>query len=83
MRYFPADLKVLWMIPDSYYRPLVFTKTLFVPEVMDHVIPQIGLQPTTIYKFRIISENSEGTAVDTGYFITQSTSSEYMEAYFK
>jgi hypothetical protein len=50
---------------------------------MDHMVPLTGLQPATICRFRITSGNSDGTAADTGYFITQSTSSEYMEAYFK
>jgi len=79
----PSDSKVWWMVPDSNYQPLVFTDSLFfTDEVADHEVPLTGLHPETIYRFRITSGNTEGTAADTGYFITQSTSSGSVDAYF-
>lgn len=79
----PADSKVWWMVSDSNYQPVVYTDSLFVTdEVTDHVIPLTGLLPGMIYRFRISSGNGNGTASDSGYLITQSTSSGSMEAYF-
>jgi phosphatidylserine/phosphatidylglycerophosphate/cardiolipin synthase-like enzyme len=79
----PADSKVWWMVSDSNYQPLVFTDSLIVLDaVTDHVVSLTGLQPGTIYRYCITSANNDGTASDTGYFITQSNSSGSMEAYF-
>ncbi|OFY51223.1 MAG: hypothetical protein A2W85_04275 [Bacteroidetes bacterium GWF2_41_31] len=72
----PADSKVWWMKSDSNYQPLIFTDSIYLSEaVKNHVVPVGNLQPATIFRFRITSGNSEGMAADTGYFITQSTSS--------
>ncbi|PKP32136.1 MAG: hypothetical protein CVT99_06620 [Bacteroidetes bacterium HGW-Bacteroidetes-16] len=79
----PADSKVWWMPTDSNNQPLLFSDSIYIAEaVTNHVVPVGNLQPATIYRFRITSGNSDGTAADTGYFITQSTSSGSMEAYF-
>jgi len=79
----PADSKVWWMVSDSNYQPLLFTDSLFVTnEVTDHAVPLTGLEPGTIYRYMITSGNADGTAVDSGYWITQSISSGSMEAYF-
>lgn len=79
----PADSKVWWMAPDSNYQPKAFTDSLFISEdVTGHVIPLENLSPGTIYQYMITSGNAEGTAVDSGYLITQSTSSGSVEVYF-
>ena len=79
----PADSKILWMAPDSNYQPLIFTDSLFISDlVTSHVLAVGSLQPATIYKYQVISHNAGGTALDSGYFITQSASTGLVEAYF-
>jgi len=78
-----ADSKILWMAPDSNYQPLVFTdSTYFSAAVTSHVISLSNLQPATIYKYRVISQNAGGSAVDSGYFLTQSASTGKVDVYF-
>jgi HKD family nuclease len=79
----PADSKILWMAPDSNYQPLVFTDSIFFSgPVTRHVLPVGNLQPAKIYKFRVISQNAGGTAIDSGYFVTRSESSGNVAVYF-
>jgi hypothetical protein len=79
----PADSKILWMAPDSNYQPLVFTDSMYVSGlVTHHVLPVGNLQPARIYKYRVISQNTGGTAVDSGYFVTRSESSGSVEVFF-
>ncbi len=79
----PADSKIRWMAPDSNYQPLVFTDSLYVSAlVTNHVMAVGNLQPAKIYKYQVLSGNSGGIAVDSGYFVTQSASTGLIEAYF-
>jgi phosphatidylserine/phosphatidylglycerophosphate/cardiolipin synthase-like enzyme len=79
----PADSKILWMAPDSNYQPLIFTDSLyFAAAVTNHVLQISNLQPAKIYKYRIMSQNTGGTTVDSGYFMTQSASSGKVDVYF-
>jgi len=79
----PADSKVGWMVSDSNYQPVVFTDSMVIAEATtNHIVPLSGLQPGMVYRYQVTSGNGEGTATDSGYFITQSTSSGSMEAYF-
>ena len=79
----PADSKIRWMAPDSNYQPLIFTDSLYISDlVTSHVLAVGSLQPATIYKYQVFSKNGDGTAVDSGYFITQSASTGLVEVYF-
>ncbi len=79
----PADSKILWMVSDSNYQPLVFADSLyFSTAVSSHIVPISNLQPATIYKYRVISRNAGGAAADSGYFITQSASTGKTVVYF-
>ncbi len=80
---FPADSKIRWMAPDSNYQPLIFTDSLYSPElVTGHALAIGGLKPATIYQYRVISQSTGGAAIDSGYFITQSVTSHLAEVYF-
>jgi len=79
----PADSRILWMAPDSNYQPLIFADSMYVSDlVTNHVLVVGGLQPAKIYKYQVFSINSGGTAVDSGYFVTQSASTGLVEVYF-
>jgi hypothetical protein len=78
-----ADSKIRWMAPDSNYQPLIFTDSLYLSAaVTNHVLPIGNLQPAKIYKYQVISQNTGGTTVDSGCFVTQSASSGKVEVYF-
>ena len=78
-----ADSKIRWMAPDSNYQPLLFTDSLYISDlVTSHELAVGSLQPATIYKYQVFSKNSNGTAVDSGYFVTQSASTGLVEVYF-
>jgi len=79
----PADSKIKWMAPDSNYQPLIFTDSIYIStKVINHIILISNLQPATIYKYYIISQNTGGMTQDSGYFITKSTSTGKVEVYF-
>ena len=79
----PADSKIRWMAPDSNYQPIVYTDSIYLSAaVTNHVVPVGNLLPATIYKYQVISQGTGGTAVDSGYFVTQSASSGIMQVYF-
>jgi phosphatidylserine/phosphatidylglycerophosphate/cardiolipin synthase-like enzyme len=79
----PADSKIRWMAPDSNYQPLIFTDSISNSAlVTNHILPISNLQPVTIYKYQVISQNGGGTVVDSGYFLTQSASTGNVEVYF-
>ena len=79
----PSDSKIRWMAPDSNYQPLIFTDSLAVSDLVNsHALAIGGLQPAKIYKYQVFSRNSSGTAVDSGYFVTQSASTGLVEVYF-
>jgi len=79
----PADSKVWWMASDSNYQPVVFTDSMVIAEAVTvHIVPVSSLQPGKIFRYQVTSGNGEGTATDSGYFITQSASSGSVEAYF-
>ena len=79
----PADSKIRWMAPDSNYQALIFTDSIYISAlVTNHAIPVSNLQPATIYKYQVISQNMDAAAVDSGYFVTQSASSGKVDAYF-
>jgi phosphatidylserine/phosphatidylglycerophosphate/cardiolipin synthase-like enzyme len=79
----PADSKIKWMAPDSNYQQLVFTDSLYLSAaVTNHVVPVSNLSPAKIYKYQVISQNAGGSALDSGYFVTQSASSGRVEVYF-
>lgn len=78
-----SDSKIRWMAPDSNYQPLIFADSMYVSDlVTNHVLVVGGLQPAKIYKYQVFSINSGGTAVDSGYFVTQSASTGLVEVYF-
>ncbi len=78
-----SDSKIRWMAPDSNYQHLIFTDSLHVANlVTSHELVVGSLQPAKIYKYQVISENAGGTAVDSGYFVTQSQSSGSVAVYF-
>jgi hypothetical protein len=79
----PTDSKIKWMVSDSNYQALIFTDSIFNSQlVTNHVIPISNLQAAPIYKYIIISQNTGGTAVDSGYFVTQSASTGKVDVYF-
>ncbi len=79
----PTDSKIRWMAPDSNYQPLIFTDSIYLSElVTNHAVTVGNLQPAKIYKYQVISHNAAGTAVDSGYFVTQSASTGLVEVYF-
>ena len=79
----PSDSKIKWMAPDSNYQPLIFTDSISdSTEMTEHKIQVQNLQPATIYKYNITSQNADGTSVDSGYLVTQSLSSGNIEVYF-
>ncbi len=78
-----ADSKIRWMASDSNYQPLVFTDSAYNPSlVTSHTLPIDSLQTAKIYKYQVISQNSGGSTVDSGYFITQSASTGNVYVYF-
>jgi len=71
------------MAPDSNYQPLIFTDSLhYSALVTNHVLAPSNLKPATIYKYHVISTNTGGTTVDSGYFLTQSASTGKVSVYF-
>jgi len=79
----PADSKILFMAPDSNYQPLLFTDSVYVQEAVEnHAVLISGLRPATIYRYNVISGMNGESAVDSGYFVTQSESSGEIEVYF-
>jgi len=79
----PADSKVKWYSTDSNYQPVIFTDSIYYPDlVTNHSITLSALQPGKIYKYCISSQNTSGTAADSGYFITRSLSTGNSEVYF-
>jgi len=79
----PSDSKIRWMAPDSNYQALIFTDSIYLSSaVNNHVVPIGNLLPATIYKYQVISTSATGTNIDSGYFVTQSTSSGTVEVYF-
>lgn len=78
-----ADSKIRWMAPDSNYQPLVFTDSLYASGLVTlHTMTIANLQPAKIYKYQVLSENPDGKAIDSGYFITQSESTGNVEVFF-
>lgn len=78
-----ADSKIRFMAPDSNYQPLIYTDSIYNSgSVTNHSVSINNLQPATIYKYQVLSGNPYGTAVDSGYFITQSQSSGTTDVYF-
>ncbi len=79
----PSDSKIKWMAPDSNYQPLIFTDSIYNPALTtNHVQIITNLQPATIYKYNVISQNTGGSTLDSGYFVTQSLSSGSVDIYF-
>jgi phosphatidylserine/phosphatidylglycerophosphate/cardiolipin synthase-like enzyme len=79
----PADSKIKWMVADSNYQPILFTDSIYyAAQITNHAIIVTNLKPATIYKYQIVSQNPGGTAVDSGYFITQSESTGATQVYF-
>jgi hypothetical protein len=80
---FPADAKIKWMLADSNYQPILFTDSVYnAAQVTHHAILVAGLQPACIYKYYVYSQNIDGLAQDSGYFVTQSMSTGKIEVYF-
>ncbi|MCX6258149.1 MAG: phospholipase D-like domain-containing protein [Bacteroidia bacterium] len=79
----PADSKIKYMVSDSNYQALIFTDSIYYSTaVTNHVVLISNLQPAMIYKYNVISHNDGGTAVDSGYFVTQSLSTGQIQVYF-
>jgi len=79
----PADSRIFWMATDSNEQPLIFTDSIYLStQVTNHVVPISNLQPATIYKYQLTSENAAGMARDSGYFVTKSLSTGNVEVYF-
>lgn len=79
----PADSRILWMVSDSNYQPVVFTGSSYsAGQVTGHRIILDSLLPATVYRYRVLSANGSGTAADSGYFVTRSESSGSIEVYF-
>ncbi|MBK8552303.1 MAG: T9SS type A sorting domain-containing protein [Ignavibacteria bacterium] len=79
----PSDSKIRWMASDSNYQAIVFTDSIYNSDtVTNHVITISNLQPANIYKYQITSQSTGGTALDSGYFVTQSASTGRVEVYF-
>jgi len=78
-----ADSKIKWMVSDSNYKPLIFTDSAYnANPVTNHTIQINNLQPATIYKYLVISQDTGGSTSDSGYFLTQSNSSGRIDVYF-
>lgn len=78
-----ADSKIKWMVADSNYQPLSFIDSIYdAAQLTNHVVPIRNLQPATIYKYHIISQNPGGSTLDSGYFVTKSLSSGTVQVYF-
>lgn len=79
----PANSKLRWMATDSNFQPLIFTDSIYLSaHRTNHVIHVSNLQPATIYKYYVTSQNAGGTARDSAYFITQSLSTGKVEVFF-
>jgi len=79
----PADSKLMWIATDSNEEPLIYTDSLYLSApVTSHVLSVSNLQPATIYKYRVSSQNGEGMARDSGYFVTRSLSTGSVDVYF-
>ena len=79
----PADSKIRWMTSDSNYQALIFTDSLYNSSaVTNHLLSISSLQPAKIYKYQVTSQNTGGMTIDSGYFVTQSTSSGRVDVYF-
>jgi hypothetical protein len=79
----PSDSKLWWMATDSNEQPLIFTDSIDLSAlVTNHSIPIGNLKPATIYKYHAGSQNAEGMALDSGYFITKSLSTGNVDVYF-
>ncbi len=79
----PSDSRIKWMASDSNYQPVVFTDSVNNSAlVTNHTLAISNLQPSKIYKYKVYSQNGGGTGVDSGYFITKSTSTGRVDVYF-
>jgi hypothetical protein len=79
----PADSKIKWMAVDSNYQSLIFTDSLYLSNLVTfHVIDITNLSAASIYHYQVLSQNTDGAAVDSGYFVTQSVSSGKVDVYF-
>jgi len=79
----PSDSKILWFKTDSNYQPVIFTDSSYNSEmVITHNITINNLEPAVIYKFKVCSQSTGGTATDSGYLITRSLSSGRTDVYF-
>lgn len=79
----PSDSKIKWMVSDSNYQQVVFTDSVYnSTAVTNHAVTISNLQPSKIYKYNVYSQNAGGTGIDSGYFITKSTSTGRVDVYF-
>lgn len=79
----PTDSRIRWMAPDSNYQALIFTDSMYVSTLAtNHLIQVNNLQAAKIYKYQVISQNADGIAVDSGYFVTRSASTGKVNVYF-
>jgi hypothetical protein len=71
------------MVSDSNYQTVSFTHEITNNKLVKaHALVVTNLDPATIYKYQVTSGNGNGTAVDSGLFITQSASSGKTDVYF-
>jgi len=79
----PSDSKIRWMAPDSNYQALIFTDSMYISTLAtNHLIQVNNLEAAKIYKYQIVSQNEDGVAVDSGYFVTRSASTGKVDVYF-
>ncbi|MCX6226341.1 MAG: phospholipase D-like domain-containing protein [Bacteroidia bacterium] len=79
----PADSKLMWMASESNDQLTIFTDSIYLSaQATSHAVPINNLQPATIYKYQVTSQNTGGMARDSAYFVTKSLSTGNVEVYF-
>ena len=79
----PASSIIKWMATDSNYQPILFTDSLIISTLLTNHLAKINnLRAATIYKYHIISQNTDGSTRDSGYFVTQAASTGKTDVYF-
>ncbi|MEI8006285.1 MAG: phospholipase D-like domain-containing protein [Bacteroidota bacterium] len=79
----PTDTHLQVAVSDSNYQPFHMFVDLASPNLMtNHSWWLWCPYPGRIYRYFLWSQNTGGTAADSGYFVTQSTSTGKTEVYF-
>ena len=79
----PSDSRVFRMVSDSNGQPVAYTDSARLASIVTEHAMEIGnLQSAVMYRYMIKSVAPGGSDSATGYFITQSSSSEKVSVWF-